>query len=150
MFMLWFIVSVILRRYMHESGYSAATPERSCRRHLTGAPTQSHYKLTPGQPDILLSTHISMPSVRKGATGTIFYDYWYVEAWDRTNNIPYPKRTLYHWGLLENAVPVLLIWFPWLPSCRQTLMFKCLILKTYKRLQISGRIGTSLQNCKHM
>ena len=35
-------------------------------------PTQTHYNLTPGRPAILPSTHISMPSVSKGAACTIF------------------------------------------------------------------------------
>ena len=35
-------------------------------------PTESHYKLTPGRPAIFPSTHLSMPSVSKGATNTIF------------------------------------------------------------------------------
>ena len=35
-------------------------------------PTQSHYKLTPGRQAIFPSIHILMPSVSKGATGTIF------------------------------------------------------------------------------
>ena len=35
-------------------------------------PTQSHYKLTPGRPAIFPSTHLSMPSVSKEDSCTIF------------------------------------------------------------------------------
>ena len=66
------IISVILRWYLHETSYSAAILERSCRRQLTGAPTQSHYKLTPDRPAIFPSTHLLMPSVNKGAACVIF------------------------------------------------------------------------------
>ena len=39
-------------------------------------PTQSNYKLTPGQPAIFPGTHLSMPSVSKGATCTIFLRFY--------------------------------------------------------------------------
>ena len=38
-------------------------------------PTQSHYKLTPGRPAIVRSTHLSMPSVSKGAATSNFNDF---------------------------------------------------------------------------
>ena len=44
-------------------------------------PTQSHYKLTPGRPAIYPSTHLSMPSVSKGASCTIFLRLLVCRGW---------------------------------------------------------------------
>ena len=43
--------------------------------------TQSHYKLTPGQPAIFPSTHLLMPSVSKGTTCTIFLRLLVCRGW---------------------------------------------------------------------
>ena len=44
-------------------------------------PYQSYYKLTPGRPAIFSSTHLSMLSVSKGATGTIFLRLLICRGW---------------------------------------------------------------------
>ena len=44
-------------------------------------PTQSHYKLTPGRPAIFPSTYLSMPSVSKGVTCTIFLRLLVCRGW---------------------------------------------------------------------
>ena len=60
-------MSVILRRRPHETMFSAATPKWYCRRHLKGAPTQSHYKLPTGRPALLPNTHIFNAERKQGS-----------------------------------------------------------------------------------
>ena len=60
-------------------------------------PTQSHYKLTPGRPAIFPSTHLSLPSVSKGATGTIFLRILVCRRWGSNTQPSVPQA---------NAVPL--------------------------------------------
>ena len=64
-------------------------------------PTQSHYKLTPGRPAIFPSTHLSMPSVSKGATCTIFLRLLVCRGWGSNQQPSEPQANalpLHHPG----------------------------------------------------
>ena len=94
-------VSAILRLYPHETSYNAATLKRSCHtcRHMTRAthPSLSHYQLAPGRPAIFPSTHLLMPSVSNGATGTIFLRLLVCRGQGSNPQPSIPKAdTLYH------------------------------------------------------
>ena len=98
-------------------------------------PTQSHYKMTPGRPAIFPSTHLSMPSVSKGASCTIFLRLLICRRW---GSIPQPfvpqanALPLNHLGLF------LCIYFY---TCYNDI--KSLIEKLHFWYQVSPFYGTS-------
>ena len=70
-------------------------------------PTQSHYQLTPGRPAIFPSTHLSMPSVSKGATCTIFLRLLVCRGWGSNPQPSVPQANalpLHHLGRLTKIV----------------------------------------------